>query len=168
MLAKPNSTYSTILTAFRSLTILRMRRTLKILRTLASVFTSCGLSCSKHDCKQQSNINECIILVDLGFTSRCKLSQTNRSTWLKMVVHHTLIHKASSMAQLARLKTIRLKQIITLYAYRSLKDHGKLVIKSNQKPPGDARYLALMTLKLSQYVSEMSRIPVQNWRHIST
>jgi hypothetical protein len=51
--------------------------------------------------------------------------------------------------------------------YRSLKDHGKLVTTSNQKPFGDAKYLALTILKLSQYVSEISRIPVQKWRHIS-
>ena len=56
---------------------------------------------------------------------------------------------------------------MTLYVYRSLNDHGKLVIKSNQKPLGEARYLALISLMSSQYVSEMSRVPVQNWSTIS-
>jgi hypothetical protein len=55
----------------------------------------------------------------------------------------------------------------TLYVYRSLKDHGILVMTSNQKPLGDARYFEVITLKLSQYESDISIVPVQNWRNIS-
>ena len=50
----------------------------------------------------------------------------------------------------------------TWYANRSLKAHGKLVVKSNQKPPREERYCAATTRISSQYVSEISMHPVKN------
>jgi hypothetical protein len=55
-----------------------------------------------------------------------------------------------------------------MYECMSLKDHGRLVAKSNQKPVGDLKYMKATFLILSQYVSEISRVPVKNWLRTSS
>ena len=50
----------------------------------------------------------------------------------------------------------------TWVEYRSLNDHGRLVNKSNQNPVSDVKYLSAISLMSSQYVSEMSKVPVKN------
>ena len=57
--------------------------------------------------------------------------------------------------------------ILTWCEYISLNDHGKLVTKSNQNPVVEMRYWKATLRMSSQYVSEISKVPVKNWQKTS-